>query len=102
MEGLSKMKRYIKSARSESDYDNTAVLHINLPKADNATYSFIESQLLALSEGYEDIWYAHVDSQDQYTVYINADKSNVDQIKNLIQNKFNQIASVLTYADIFE
>ena len=96
------MKRYIKSARSESDYDNTAVLHINLPKADDATYSFIKSQLLALSKDTKDIWYVHVDSHDQYTIYINADKSNVDQIKNLIQNKFKQIASVLTYADMFE
>lgn len=96
------MKRYIKSARSESDYDNTAVLHINLPNADDATYSFIESQLLALSEDYKDIWYVHVDSHDQYTIYINADKSNVDQIKTLIQNKFKQIAFVLTYADMFK
>ena len=96
------MKRYIKSARSESDYDNTAVLRINLHKADDATYRFIESQLLALSERCKGIWYVHVDSIDQYIIYIDADKSNTDQIKNLIQNKFKQIASVLTYADMFE
>lgn len=89
------MKRYIKSARSESNYKNTEVIHVEVPKTTDAVYNFIRDQLIALSNGSEDRWYVHVDSSDEYTIYVNADAASSAQIKNLIEIRFKNIASVL-------
>lgn len=96
------MKRYVLSARNryESDYSNTDVLLINLSKAGSFEYNVVREILMHYSEN-SNYFYVHVDSEDQYTVYIDADKTNADQIKNLIQNEFKSVAALLSSAKMF-
>ena len=46
-------------------------------------------------------FYVHVDSEDQYTLYIDANETNADQIKDLIENEFKSVAALLASAQMF-